>query len=98
MRGETQVHRFPIVPIEGKLFASIEMPRGAQLLWVAVKDGEVNLWAQLLPKQHKVQRKVWVMPSGVSIPAEAGKYVGTFMVNEGGPTLVFHVFDGGEES
>lgn len=86
-----QVWKFPISPDR----PWIEMPKGAQLLSVATQRGYPCLWALVDPHAPKVKRKIETYGTGWDLPANPGKFVGTFLSPDGG-SIVFHVFDQGE--
>lgn len=77
----------------------IDLPRGAQLLHVGAQGSKAYVWALCDPDAPKVSRGVAVYPTGVGLPPvlHGADYVGTLSLNEQGHSLVFHVFDGGEQ-
>jgi len=74
---------------------SIEMPVGAQVLSVQVQGTEPQLWALVNPKARRTMRRFRVHGTGHPVAPDIGEFVGTFQVRMG--TLVFHLFDQGEE-
>lgn len=67
----------------------IEMPQGAELLYVAMQYGKLQLWARVFPDSRIVRRRFRV--AGTGHPDARGRYVGTILGQ-----LVWHVFDRGE--
>lgn len=77
----------------------ISMPRGAQILHVAVQEGRPYLWALVDLAVPEAKRLLRVVGTGHPLPSAdstepLGVYVGTVLMLEG--TLVLHVFDLGE--
>lgn len=75
----------------------LQLPKGARILHVAqqpMASGDLQLWAHVDRRQSLVTRKLRVYGTGFDMPGDAGKYVGTVLVNGG--ALVWHVYDLGE--
>lgn len=72
---------------------TIEMPRSAQLLHVAVQRGVPCVWAFVVTTEPMVKRKFRL--AGTGHPVENGLYVGSFFQLDG--DLVWHLFDQNEE-
>lgn len=79
----------------------LDVPRGAQLLHAGAQGQRGYVWALCDPDAEKVARMVFAHPTGPPLPpaGREASYVGTFTISDpdGGPPLVFHVFDGGEQ-
>lgn len=78
-------------PLEITDEQSIDMPRGAQLLNVAIQGAHCCLWAMVDPSKIREGRKVNIYGTGHALPDDPGRYIGTFMIS--GDVLVFHAFD-----
>jgi len=88
----------------------LEMPRGARILHVAMLQGGDRLtggpciWALVQTEQPMVKRKFSLRGTGHDCddldlyrpPGERSDFVGTFFVYGDG-SLVFHLFDRGEQ-
>lgn len=70
----------------------VDMPAGAELLFVSTQYGVPCLWARVDTTAPMVRRNLRIAGTGHS--NAGGIYVGTFMLHGG--ALVFHVFDLGE--
>ncbi len=85
-------------PIEATEIQSVQMPRGAQILYVGVQgEGlrmKASVWALCDTDQPKAERRLAVTGTGHDAAHCEGPHVGTFMLGNG--ALVFHVFDLGE--
>lgn len=68
----------------------IEMPEGATLLDAQMQDQTPTLWVKVNPARAKACRRVAVVGTGHSAPAD-GEYIATFQMG----WMVWHVFDGG---
>lgn len=75
----------------------IDMPKGAVVISAGAQGTDVVAWALCDPDAPKVSRLVAAHPTGIPLPPAmtAARVVGTVQMADG---LVFHVFDGGEES
>lgn len=67
------------------------VPAGAQALTVQVQGGLLKLWALVDPDQPEVRKEIRIIGTGHAIPADPGRYIGTFQMHGGG--LVFHAFE-----
>jgi len=69
------------------------MPRGAQVLSLAVQHGRPTIWALVDTAQPAEEREFGIFATGEQIHARKGqlKFIDTFLV-EGG-AYVFHVFE-----
>lgn len=75
--------------------SDVEMPRGATILYVAVQQGHLRIWAMVDPRQDLVPRRINFAGTGHDLSTRImGGYIGSFQLDGG--QLVFHVFDGGE--
>jgi hypothetical protein len=73
---------------------SIAMPEGAELLHVGDQYGKLALWARVIPTGEREVRRV-ILIRGTGHPIWSQPYIGTVVTANG--SLVWHVFDGGEE-
>lgn len=71
----------------------VPMPQDSQLLHVADQYGHLALWALVEPYEPSVKRRILIRGTGHAIYGHP--HVGT-VVTAGG-SLVWHVFDGGED-
>ena len=79
-------------PLEITDEQSVEMPKGAQLLSVAMQGGsDCCLWALVDPSDIRESRKVNIYGTGHPLPDDPGRHIGTFVMHDG--LLVFHAFD-----
>ena len=69
----------------------ISLPRGAEILSVAVQRGVVCLWALVDPEQPREDRHLVVAGTGQDVPDERGRFLGTVLLADG--DLVFHIWD-----
>jgi hypothetical protein len=81
------IYKYP-APIDDEF--TVEMPRGAQVLSVAIQDGIPCMWALVNPKEPLESRRFhW---RGTGHPANLmGRFVGTVLMHGG--ALVFHLFE-----
>jgi hypothetical protein len=71
----------------------VAMPTDARLLYVAMQNGQLTLWAHVDTDLFTAHRLIAVIGTGNPAPElDEGVYVGTAF---DGP-FVWHVFDGGE--
>lgn len=69
---------------------TIEMPRDATTLTVAMQDGHLTAWALVDPRAEREGRKFIVTGTGIPIELSNGtQYIGT--VQDG--VFVWHVFE-----
>jgi hypothetical protein len=94
-----KVYKFELLPDD----RTYDIHQGAALLSVGMsfygtKGSRPTVWMLCDPEAPKVRRGIVVVGTGHPLPDEidALAFVGTFQVVEGGPPLVFHVFDAGE--
>lgn len=101
-----KVFKYPLAGLQP--MQTIEMPRSAQVLEIAVQPHadrvELNLWAMVMPDQPKVERRVAMLATGEEIPTEIVEkfsFVKTFQFleprldNEDNvvpKSVVYHVF------
>lgn len=78
-------------PIQVHDEQEVVMPEGAQLLHVAMQQGQPCVWAQVNPDAAPTPRKIRVFGTGHDMPDDPGQYLGTFPMMEG--RLIFHVYD-----
>ena len=85
--SERTVWKFPlqIDDVQGVL-----MPSGAKILYVAVQDGVLCLWALVDPDAAKTIRTFLIVGTGHPAPTDA-EHVGSG-ISHGG-NLVWHVFE-----
>lgn len=72
----------------------IVMPKGAKIIKVDRKKGELSVWAIVDPNAMLVDHLIRVYRTGEILPEEPGQYLNTieFLGH------VWHLFDGGERS
>lgn len=84
------IWKFPLSP--DKL--TIEMPRGAKVLSVAVQDEVICVWALVDTEAALVKRRFYVLGTGHDASAVTSQivclHVGIVLMDGG--SLVFHVF------
>lgn len=70
----------------------IELPRGAEILHVALQRGGYCLWFRCNPDEPKEPRRVAIVGTGQGCPsADSGRYIGTVLTPSG--EIVFHFFE-----
>ena len=77
-------------PIELRDEFMLEMPRDAELLFVAAQNDMGCLWARVVPGRQTELRKFKLRGTGHEVDT-ACDYVGSFMSRGG--SLVFHLFE-----
>lgn len=83
-----QVWKYPIETGE----SCIEMPEGAQLLFVDTQSDLICLWALVDPDATKEKRHFMLVGTGHDVPDQTKlDYIGSGMLFGG--QLVFHVFE-----
>lgn len=86
-----KVFKYPLPA--GTMTTKVRMPRGAELLHVAMQHGDVTVWALVDDDNSRVNRRITVIGTGWDVEEGSGKFVGTAFDG----AFVWHVFDGGEE-
>lgn len=69
----------------------VEMPAGAECLFVGEQNGWICLWCRVDPFAEKEKRIIGIVGTGHAAPAEDGHYIGSVILHGG--ALVFHVFE-----
>lgn len=69
---------------------TILMPIDANIIHVAVQFDAPCLWAIVDPTMEKQPYTIHMFGTGHKMPDDPGKFIGTFMINDG--DLVFHAF------
>jgi len=89
-----RIHKYTL-KVEGTEI--LQMPKGAQILSVQVQHGEPQLWALVDETAEIVGRLFSTYGTGQEFPhaLDHGKFIGTYQLMHG--SVVFHVFDNGEE-
>jgi len=82
-----QVWKFS-VPVSDEF--ELEMPRHAEILFIAVQDDSPFIWARVVPGRHKETRKFKLRGTGHPIDT-VSTHLGSFMLRGG--ALVFHLFE-----
>lgn len=82
------VWKYEIIPSD---VIRIEMPVDAKVLFVAVQYDRPCLWAEVDVDAPIETREFRVYGTGHRLPDDPGRYLGTFIMNQG--TLVFHVYE-----
>lgn len=83
-----QIWKWPLVLADRQV---IEVPAGARLLAVQVQRGSPQVWALCDPEKPKEPRGLAMYGTGHPVPADPGRYLGTFQIDGG--QFVFHVFE-----
>ena len=83
------VWKFPI-PVKDEF--ALEMPRDAELLFVAAQNEQGFLWARVITDDRVsiVERRFRLRGTGHEVDLDS-KYVGSFMLRGG--AIVFHLFE-----
>lgn len=76
------------VPLESD--GLISLPSGAEVLSVQMQGDTPTIWARVDPAAERAVIRLGVYGTGHDLPADPGRFVGTFQINGG--ALVFHVF------
>jgi hypothetical protein len=83
------IWKYPLQVLDRQFVA---MPRGAQVLTVQTQRGQPHIWALADPAEREyVDRCLRIYGTGHEMPADPGRYVGTFQLADGG--LIYHVFE-----
>lgn len=69
----------------------VEMPVGAECLFVGEQGGWICLWCRVDPFATKEKRIIGIVGTGHPAPADDGRYIGSVILRGG--DLVFHVFE-----
>lgn len=80
------IYKYPVSPD-----ASIEMPKGAQVLDVALQNGAPHLWVLVDPEAEKEVRYFRMIATGERFDTAGLAYLGTF--HEVSGWMVFHLFE-----
>lgn len=83
------VHKYPFKITDE---FTIEMPRGTELLHVAVQHGVPCIWAEVITTEPMVKRGFRLAGTGHEL-GWSGRHVGSFFMADG--ELVWHLFDRG---
>ncbi len=89
----TVIWRYPVEPGVRDFFVSV--PRGSRFMKCVVKDGEPQLYFRINdPKAEPADVMFFVVPTGVELTEleQRGVYIDTFVINEPGGSLAFHLF------
>lgn len=84
-----KIFKYPLRLIRLTDTQTIQIPNGSTLLWVAVQNDVICLWAMVDPEQAMTTRTIVIIGTGNPICDMALDYVGTVMQ---GP-YVWHVFE-----
>ncbi len=85
-----RVWKYPIPKLSSVV--TLEMPRGAHVLSVAIQHGVVTLWARVGDGTAGTeQRNFRVCGTGHEVPADVGRFIGTVLTEDGG--LVWHIWE-----
>jgi len=73
----------------------IEMPVGAKILYTAVQNDQICLWALVQPENPTQEREVRIFGSGHDVPDAITErhYYGTILMQNG--QFVWHIFIAG---
>jgi len=72
---------------------TLEMPMGAEPLYVAMQGGVPCLWARVNPMLPKEMRRFRFAGTGHTLHDDVGRYIGSWQMADG--ALVFHLFEMG---
>lgn len=89
--GATIMEQVWKYPIHMQDSFELEMPQGAQILFVAVQKDAPCLWARVDSARKLWTRRFIVRGTGHPIDVLPASHVGSFMLHGG--TLVFHLFE-----
>ena len=84
----TTVWKFPLPLMD---VAGVEMPGGAEVIYVGAQGEGAYIWALVNPDAPRKTRTFRVAGTGHTIGVKVGAHVGSFMLLGG--ALVFHVFE-----
>lgn len=88
-----KIYKYPL-PVDDMV--KIPMPKGARILSIQTQNGTPEIWALVDESAASVRRGFAVRGTGHSANGlSADRYIATFQMHGG--SLVFHVFDLGEE-
>lgn len=94
MSDRRVIRKYPLL-----FLSSLEMPAGASILSADAQNGVPTIWVLVDPEMPLVTRRMLVLGTGHEIALDArehlDRFVGTVQSDDG--SLVWHVFDGGEE-
>lgn len=83
------VYKYPL-PIDD--IVTIEIPKGAKILFIAEQNGDPFIWALVDPNNEKEQRVFRFAGTGHKILTHhVGEFVGTFFASGG--LFVWHIFE-----
>jgi hypothetical protein len=71
--------------------AAVSMPKDAKILTIQTQGGGIFIWALVDTDAAKESRSIRIYGTGHELPADPGKYIGTFQMANG--SLVFHAFE-----
>ena len=77
-------------PIEIKDEQRVQMPDGAEVVYVAVQNGTLCLWAAVDSSAAMMPRRFFVRETGHDFTGAEGRHLGSFQLADG--AQVFHVF------
>jgi hypothetical protein len=81
------VWKFPLAQTDEQV---VSMPEGAIILHVGEQQGQLCLWALIVPDAPKVDRHIIIRGTGRDLPHDVGPYIGSVLMHGG--SLVLHVF------
>lgn len=81
-------------PLQKETVQEVRMPVGAKILYCAMQNDVICLWALVNPENDKQLRTVAIFGTGHDIPHNITErdYYGTVLLNQ--DTLVLHIFVG----
>jgi hypothetical protein len=81
------------LPIEDTV--DVKMPDFSKILSCGEQEGELVIWAEVIPTRDIVSRRIYIRGTGHPLTGEEGRFIGT--VQFGSPqyreTYVWHLFD-----
>jgi len=82
------IWKFPLLVTDSHI---VKMPSGARILRAAMQGATLCVWALVDPDMPEEPRRVQIYGTGYRMPDDPGRYIDTFMVDDG--RLVFHAFE-----
>lgn len=76
-------------PLELKAFQTVKMPRGGQVILVAIQNSSITLWVEFRDDASEIEVSFYIVGTGRNVPEAAEKHVGS--VTDG--AFVWHVYE-----
>lgn len=87
------IYKYKLDQCESGVQMYILMPKGAEILTVALQNEEPVIWAKVNTNEYSTRRILVPYYTGQEFWHSGSKYIGTWELNG----LVWHLFDAGEE-